>query len=136
MTMLHEPQGMPARAPGTLPTRAKLELVSPVLAVLSLTGSRDPVDYDHLKQLLDEAAAHGDVLVDLTRCASLDATAIGALIAAHGAAMARGNRLALLISPEQNPVTAAVHATHLADIVAVHTSRRGVFASFRRLAPR
>ena len=109
-------------------------LVSDELAIVSLTGAHDRAWYEQLRGALDEATVHGDVLVDLTRCSSLDACAIGALIAANGAATAQGHRLALLIDAEPCAVTDAVESARLSEIMSVHTSRRAVFASFTRLS--
>src|SRR3954470_7731514 len=76
------------RAAASVATAVTLDVLSPVLAQVSVQGTQVISCYDRLKNQLDAAAALGDVIVDLTRCESLDATAIGALIAAHGTAAA------------------------------------------------
>jgi hypothetical protein len=124
------------RAPAPVQPHATLDLLSPVLALVCVRGDHDVTCYDALKALLDEAAAHGDVIVDLTRCESLDATAMGALIAAHGAAAAHGHRLALLLAPGWSAVRRAVDLACLAAIVPVHTSRRAAFESVGRAGGR
>jgi anti-anti-sigma factor len=125
------PSGRPEAAThGRLASQgAVVELISPRLALAELAGDLDLSCYDLIEDLLSHAQR--DVLIDLTRCDSIDSTAIGALIAAHGAATARGHRIALLVRPDQHAVTTAVRIARLADIVAVHTSRRTAFDSFR-----
>jgi anti-anti-sigma factor len=106
-----------------------VEIVSPRVAVVSLVGNVDLSSYDVIEGLLD--TAQRDVLIDLTRCEFIDSTGIGALIAARGAATARGQRLALLVRPDQHAVRSALRISRLEDILEVHTSRRAAFDSFR-----
>jgi len=135
MSALHDGKGR-KRAAASVATAVTLDVLSPVLALVSVQGNQDVSCYDRLKMQLDAAAALGDVIVDLTRCESLDATAIGALIAAHGTAAAHGHRLALLLEPGWSTVMRAVELTSLGAIVPVHTSRAAAFRSMRRDPPR
>jgi hypothetical protein len=109
----------------------QLRRVSHALAVVSLLGDQDASCHDPREEALDAAVAHGDVLLDLRWCDSIDAGAIGFLIAAPGVARASERRLALLIRPEDNPVKAAVERRRLGNIVPVHTNPRTAFESFR-----
>jgi anti-anti-sigma factor len=124
-----EPHDAPSGGPETTEQQPVVELVSPQLAVAALAGNVDLACYDIVEELLRHAPR--DVLIDLTRCDSIDSAGIGALIAARGAATARGHRLALLVRPDQHGVTAALRLSRVADILAVHTSRRAAFDSFR-----
>jgi anti-anti-sigma factor len=130
-----EPHDAPSGGPKTsqggrfASSQSVVELLSPRLALAALLGDVDLSCYDVIEDLLDHARR--DVLIDLTRCDSIDSTGIGALIAARGAATARGHRLALLVRPDQHRVTTALRSSRLADILAVHTSRRAAFDSFR-----
>lgn len=99
------------------------------LAVVSLCGEHDISTQPEVTAALERAAAHSDVLVDLSECTFVDSTVVAALIKAAQAAHARDEQLVLVIPAEQKNITRVAEITHLGSILAVHTSRSTALAS-------
>jgi anti-sigma B factor antagonist len=99
------------------------------LAVVSLRGEHDISTQPDVTEALEQAAAHSDVLVDLSECSFMDSTVVAALIKAAQAAHARDERLVLVIPANQKNITRVAEITHLGSILTVHTSRSTALAS-------
>jgi hypothetical protein len=119
-------------APRTSACVAELALVSPKLAIVSLRGEYDRGGYERLKEALDKATAHGDILVDP------DPLPLRQLLHHRrpdrrpGGRDRAGRGLALLVGRERGPGRGSPRSTRLAEIMAVHTARGTAFASFGR----
>jgi anti-sigma B factor antagonist len=124
-------------APGDspLPGTVKVEHDAPGLAVVSLRGEHDISTAPELTQALERAAAHSDVLVDLSECDFIDSTAIGVLIRTAKQVQARGEQLVVVMPSEWSNVARALRAVRLAEIMPVKTSRGDALASLERAHP-
>jgi anti-anti-sigma factor len=108
---------------------------STVLAVVELIGEHDLGEYETLKEALGRAAArHPSLLVDLSRCAFIDSTAISLLLHAYGDLAASGGRFALVIPTEPGPVARVAQIVSLAELVPVYASRDAALAGLEQRA--
>lgn len=92
------------------------------LAVVSLRGENDLSTAPEVEQALEGAAAHSDVLVDLSEASFIDSTVITALIKTAQVLHARGERIALVVPPEQRQIARVVQMTRLAELIPTHTA--------------
>lgn len=129
----HHPSSSPGGAPeaGT----AEVHHEAPGLAVVTLRGEHDLSTEAALTQALDEAAAHSNVLVDLSDCDFVDSTVIAALLRVARAVSERGEQLALCIPAAQRQITRIAEMTHLGELLPIHTSRAAALASLQGGAP-
>jgi anti-anti-sigma factor len=105
------------------------------VAVVTLRGEHDLSTEATLTNALDKAAAHSNVLVDLSDCAFIDSTVIAALLRAARIVTERGERFALLIPAAQRQITRVAEMTHLGELVSIHGSRAAALASLQGSAP-
>ena len=64
----------------------------------------------------------GSVLVDLSDCAFIDSTVIGALIAVSQELEREGHVLELYVPPENRAVSRTLEVTRMGDLVVVHST--------------
>ena len=114
-----------------LPGTVEVEHHAPGLALVSVRGEHDLSTTPELTQALEQAAAHSNVLVDLSDCSFMDSSVIKALIKTARALEARGEQLALVIPPEHRFVAQIAHMTHLSEIFPIYPSRGAGLASMR-----
>jgi anti-anti-sigma factor len=100
-----------------------------------MRGEHDISTAPELAQALERAAAHSDVLVDLSECDFIDSTAIGVLISAAKQVQARGEQLVVVIPGESSNVAQVARIVRLAEIMPVKTSRGDTLASLERAHP-
>ena len=103
----------------------------PGLAIVTLEGEHDLSTRELLTEALQEAAAHSNVLVDLSPCTFMDSTVINVLISTAQSVRAGGERLALVIPPEQRRVARVAEMTGLDKLLAVYETREAALAAFR-----
>jgi anti-anti-sigma factor len=108
--------------------------LSPHLAIVTLQGEHDISTGEALEQALRHAAAHSDVLVDLSLCGFVDSTVITILIRAAQTVRAGGERLVLVIPPGQRAVARVAQMTGLGQLVALYDSRDAALAALARRA--
>ena len=71
------------------------------------------------------------MLVDLSPCTFMDSTVINVLISTAHSVQAAGERLALVIPPEQRRVARVAEMTGLDKLLAVYETREAALAAFR-----
>jgi anti-anti-sigma factor len=108
---------------------------APGLAVVQLHGEHDLGTEPALMQALGEAAAHSNVLVDLSECDFIDSTVIAALLRVARTVMERGERFVLYIPAAQRQITRIAEMTHLGELLPLHTSRTAALASLEGGTP-
>ena len=94
-------------------------------------GEHDLSTRELLAGALQQAAAHSDVLVDLSPCTFMDSTVINVLISTAHDVQAAGERLALVIPPEQRRVARVAEMTGLDKLLAVYETRDAALAALR-----
>jgi anti-sigma B factor antagonist len=126
----------PPRGDEPLPGTVDVGHHVPGLAVVSLRGEHDLSTEPELTQALEYAAAHSNVVVDLSECSFIDSTVIKALIKTAHALHARGEQLALVIPPEQRQVARIAQMTQLGEFFPIHTARGAALTSLESFAQR
>jgi anti-anti-sigma factor len=115
--------------------RVAVTLQSQALAAVELIGEHDLGQYQVLTAALDRATARRpNLLVDLTHCAFIDSTGISLLLRAYDDLSSAGGQFALVIPPEDGPVSRVAQIVSLAEIVPVYDSRAAAVASFEQTA--
>jgi anti-sigma B factor antagonist len=116
---------------GDKPPRGTVVLAhhAPGLAVVSMRGEHDLSTTPELTQALEQAAAHSDVVVDLSTCSFIDSSVINALVKAARVVHARGEQLVLVIPSESSQVARVAHMTHLAEVLPIHPTHGAALAS-------
>jgi anti-anti-sigma factor len=104
------------------------------LAIVTLQGEHDLGTRETLTDALAQAAAHSNVLVDLSLCTFVDSTVINVLLNAAQAVKVGGERLALVIPPEQRRVARVAEMTGLGKLLAVYETRDAALAALGRSA--
>jgi anti-sigma B factor antagonist len=104
------------------------------LAVVTLQGEHDLSTREALADALQRAAAHSNVVVDLSPCTFMDSTVINVLLSTANTVAAGGERLALVIPPEQRRVARVAEMTGLDKLLAVYETREAALAAFGRPA--
>jgi anti-sigma B factor antagonist len=119
--------------PGDKPLFGAVELGhhAPGLAVVSMRGEHDLSTAPELTYALEQAAAHSNVVVDLSECSFIDSTVIKALIKTALDVQARSEQLVLVIPSEQRAVARIAQMTHLAELVPIHTTRSDALATIQ-----
>lgn len=113
---------MPPPGNEPLPGTVEVEHPAPGLALVSVIGEHDLSTRPELTRALDEAAAHSNVLVDLSECSFMDSSVIQVLLDTAQTLEARGEQLALVIPPDQGVVARVAHMTRLSEIVLIYPS--------------
>jgi anti-sigma B factor antagonist len=113
------------------PGDVAVEHYAPGLAVVSMRGEHDLSTAPELTQALEHAAAHSDVLVDLSECSFIDSTVIGALVKTARAVHAHGEQFVLVIPPAQSLVARIAQMTQLAQIFPIHDTRSAALAGIQ-----
>lgn len=124
-------------APGDAPLPGTVEIGhhAPGLAVVSMRGEHDISTAPELAHALEQAAAHSDVLIDLSECDFIDSTAIGLLIRTAKEMQARDEQFVVVIPSESSNVARVAHMIRLSELMPVKTSREEALASLERAHP-
>jgi anti-anti-sigma factor len=93
------------------------------IAFVDMRGEHDLSTAPELTKALEHAAAHSNVLVDLSDCTFIDSTVIQTMVATARVVQGRNERFVLVIPPEQQQITRIAEMTHLAEIVPLYTAR-------------
>src|SRR4051794_1916804 len=99
------------------------------VAVVTLRGEHDLSTRSVLAQALQLAAAHSNVVVDLSGCSFIDSTAINEFIKCSQRVQAGGERFMLVIQPGQAHVARVARMVRLAEMIELHESKDAAFAS-------
>ncbi len=103
---------------------------APHLAIVTLQGEHDISTSGPLEQALEQAAAHSNVLVDLSLCTFVDSTVITVLIRTSESVTAGGEQLVLVIPPAQRAIARVAQMTGLGQLVPLYESREAALAAF------
>jgi anti-anti-sigma factor len=118
-----------------LPGTVEIDHHAPGLAVVRMRGEHDVSTAPELARALEQAAAHSDVLVDLSECDFIDSSVIGLLIRTSKEAQAREEQLVVVIPSEPSNVARVAHLVRLSELMPVKTSREHALASLQRAHP-
>ena len=102
---------------------------APGLAIVRMRGEHDLSTAPRLTQALDQAAAHSNVIVDLSECDFIDSTVIARLLSTANDVRAQDEQLVVVIPPESKTVARVAHLIHLSELIPVHTSQSDAIAS-------
>ena len=89
-------------------------------ALVRLSGEHDLATGAELRSAL--RLIDGNVLVDLSECSFIDSTTIGVVVADHQARSREGQRLELLVPPENTLVKRTLEVSGVAKLVPLRTS--------------
>jgi anti-sigma B factor antagonist len=102
---------------------------APGLAFVEMRGEHDLSTASALTRALEDAAAHSNVLVDLSECTFIDSTVLKTLIRTAINVQARDEQLVAVIPPELAQLSRIATLTHLAEIIPLHATRAAAIAS-------
>jgi anti-anti-sigma factor len=118
--------------PPSEPSTVEVDHDQSGIAIVSLRGEHDLSTRASLTDALQRAAAHSNVLVDLSLCTFVDSTVINVLLGAAQTVKAGGEQLALVIPPGQRRVARIAEMTGLGELLAVYATRDAALAAFGR----
>lgn len=124
----------PAESLPSPPAGIEIAAHSPAVAVVTLRGEHDLSTRQELSQALERAAAHSNVVVDLTDCSFIDSTVISEFIRTSEIVRASGEQVTLVIPPAQAQLSRIAQLSGLAQIFELHESTAAAFASLERAA--
>lgn len=111
----------------------EIELASPSIAIISLTGEYDVARHESLKAALARAAIRApNVLVDLSQCTLVDGAALGLLLDSQTVVTRDGGRFGIALPNEPNAVTRTAELVHLSERAPTFTSVPQALASFQQ----
>jgi anti-sigma B factor antagonist len=99
------------------------------VAVVTMRGEHDISTQPVLARALQLAAAHSNVVVDLSECSFIDSSVIKVFIKTSRAVRAGGEQMMLVIPSEQAQVARIAKIVGLAQIFELHESKDAAFAS-------
>jgi anti-anti-sigma factor len=102
------------------------------MAVVTMRGEHDLSTQPVLAQALELAAAHSNVVVDLSDCEFIDSTVIGEFIKTSETVRAKGEQVVLVIPPTQTQLARIAQLAGLSHIFALHESTEAAFAMLHR----
>ena len=99
------------------------------ISIVTMRGEHDLNTHPVLAQALALAAAHSNVVIDLTECSFIDSTVIQEFIRTSETVGANGERVVLVIPPEQPAVSRIAAITGLTHLFELHTTKDTALAS-------
>ena len=99
------------------------------VALVTMRGEHDLSTQPVVERALQLAAAHSNVVVDLSECSFIDSTVISEFIKTSERVRASGEQIMLVIPPAQTHLGRIAKMVGLAQIFEVHESKDGAFAS-------
>ena len=99
------------------------------ISIVTMRGEHDLNTHPVLAQALALAAAHSNVVIDLTECSFIDSTVIQEFIRTSKTVSAKGESVLLVIPPEQRTVSRVASMTGLAHIFELHATKDAALAS-------
>jgi anti-anti-sigma factor len=108
---------------GTSPSASRIEVVRPAArsafaAIVMLRGEHDLATSGQVSETIGSIA--GNVLVDLSDCAFIDSTVIGALIRTSKDLKSDGHVLEIVAPPANETITRTLEVVRLRDLIVVH----------------
>jgi anti-anti-sigma factor len=116
---------------GRRPGSAEVGHVQPGLAYVNVHGEHDLCTQQVLKPALTEAAAHSNVIVDLSDCDFIDSMVVVWLIQTAREVQARAEVLSLVIPATQTEVARVAGLLNLSAVFPVYPSRQAALAAFQ-----
>jgi anti-sigma B factor antagonist len=116
------------------PGRVAVSVHARGVAVVTMRGEHDLSTQPQLARAFQLAAAHSNVVVDLSECSFIDSTVIQEFIETSETVRASGEKVVLVIPPEQAQVVRIAQLAGLAQIFELHESTEGAFASLELAA--
>jgi anti-anti-sigma factor len=105
------------------------------IAVVTMRGEHDLSTQSVLTSALDLAAAHSNVVVDLTECSFIDSTIIQEFIKVAKTVRAKGEEVVLVIPRAQAGVARIAAMVGLAQIFELHETKDAAFARLGQTEP-
>jgi anti-sigma B factor antagonist len=99
------------------------------IAVVTMRGEHDLSTQPEVADALAQAAAHSNVVVDLSECSFIDSTVIQELVKTSHAVSAKGEQVILVIPRKQAAVARIADVTGLAQIFELHPTTDAALAS-------
>jgi anti-anti-sigma factor len=87
-------------------------------AIVSLRGEHDLDSSVAVREALD--SIEGDVLIDLTTCGFMDSSVVGTLLRTAQERERAGQRLDLLVPPENRIIARTIDVASLRELLTVH----------------
>jgi anti-anti-sigma factor len=101
------------------------------IAVVTLRGEHDLSTQSVIAYALELAAAHSNVVVDLTNCSFIDSTTIQELIKTSTSVHAKGEQLILVMPRDQPDISRIAEIVGLAQIFELHETKQAALASLK-----
>jgi len=101
----------------------RLELHTPDIAIVTLTGEHDLASKAELTDVLARASAHRSVLVDLSDCTFVDSTVLSLLVLTCQSQWERDGRLELVIPRETSAIQRVLTIAGLTTFLTIHETR-------------
>ncbi|MDX6596892.1 MAG: hypothetical protein QOE87_779 [Gaiellales bacterium] len=101
------------------------------VAVVTMRGEHDVSTQPVLARALGLAAEHSNVVVDLSECSFIDSTVITESIKTSEALRASGERIILVMPPEQAHLARIAKMVRLAEFVELQESKDAALASLK-----
>jgi anti-anti-sigma factor len=102
------------------------------ISVVTMRGEHDLSTQPLLAQALALAATHSNVVIDLTECSFIDSTVINEFVRTSNKVNAQGEKVILVIPPEQRAVARIAAMTCLAQTFELHATKDAAFASLEK----
>jgi anti-anti-sigma factor len=102
------------------------------VAVVTMRGEHDLTTQPVVARALKLAAAHSNVVVDLSECSFIDSIVIQALVETSEDVRASGDQIMIVIPPEQLQLARIAKMVGLAQNFEVHESKDAAFASLKK----
>jgi anti-anti-sigma factor len=99
------------------------------IAVVTMTGAHDLGTHPRVADALERAAAHSNVVVDLSSCSFVDSTILKQFLKVSAAVRAGGERFILVIPPTQTAVTRVARIVALDELVEIRATTDEAYAS-------
>jgi anti-anti-sigma factor len=102
------------------------------IAVVTMRGEHDLSTHALLAQALELAAAHSNVVVDLTACSFIDSTVIQEFLKTADTLRPKGEQVVLVIPREQAAVTRIAELAALAQLFELRETTEDAYALLAR----
>ena len=99
------------------------------IGLVTMSGEHDLSTQPALAQALELAAAHSNVVVDLTECSFIDSTIIREFTKTSERLRATGEHVMLVIPSEQASLKRIAEMVGLAQFIELHETTEAAFAS-------
>jgi anti-sigma B factor antagonist len=132
--MAHDPETGTSRSEQSHTGQVAVGHHARAVAVVTMSGEHDLSTQPELARAFQLAAAHSNVVIDLSECSFIDSTVIQEFVKTSEIVRASGEKVVLVIPREQSQVARIARLTGLAQIFEVHESTDAAFAKLDRPA--